>query len=210
MSAYAIEILRHRDLVGFVERAALHQHTFTLAEIDSFLVEPLEPGVMMLVGEEEEQPFDFHAAAIGEKFLETARTEIEQALYQHLGLMKTLAFRQFIKKLERGALGRRYSERPIPLPPTLDRPAVLHIRIRFFSTLKLREPFHGQRAAKQFSVVVIDEARVERQLVKPDRGRLGPVEMDLLLLMREVMSVALQFERGAAADEQGIIQQGLK
>jgi hypothetical protein len=66
MSANGIEILRHRDLIGLVELSALDQHTLTLAEIDSFLVEPLQPGMLMLIGEEEEQPLGLHAAAIDE------------------------------------------------------------------------------------------------------------------------------------------------
>ena len=70
MSANGIEIPRHRDLVGLVELAAPYQHTLTLTEIDRFLVESLEPGVMMLIGEKKEQSFHLHAAAIGEEFLE--------------------------------------------------------------------------------------------------------------------------------------------
>jgi hypothetical protein len=54
MSANGIEILRHRDLIWLVEPASLHEHAFACAEINRILVEPLEPGMLMPVGEKEE------------------------------------------------------------------------------------------------------------------------------------------------------------
>src|SRR2546425_11769488 len=52
----AIEILRHSDLIGGVELAALNQHPFALAQIDRILVDPLCPRVLMTVSEKEEEP----------------------------------------------------------------------------------------------------------------------------------------------------------
>jgi hypothetical protein len=43
---------------------SLHKHAFACAEINRILVEPLEPGMLMPVGEKEEQPLHFYTAPV--------------------------------------------------------------------------------------------------------------------------------------------------
>lgn len=54
---------------------------------------------------------------------------------------------------------------------------------------------------KQRAIIVIEETRIERELVKPLRWWFRPVEMNFLLVLRQVMGIALQFEGGASAEQ---------
>ena len=65
-----IQILRHGDQIDRVEPAAAHQHPLALAEVDGGFVEPLQPGMAVPLGEEEEQPLHLHAGAILQKLLQ--------------------------------------------------------------------------------------------------------------------------------------------
>src|SRR5215470_9306912 len=100
MSAKGIESLWHGDLIGLVELAAFHQHALALAQVDRVFVEPLEPSVLMAVGEVEEQALHLHAAAVSEEFLQAARAKVGQALHEHVGLMKALMLGQLVEKLK--------------------------------------------------------------------------------------------------------------
>src|SRR5688572_21568165 len=67
VSRNGMQILRHGDLVRGVELAVFYKHALALAEIDFFLVEPVQPGMPMTISEEEEETFDLYAFAICQK-----------------------------------------------------------------------------------------------------------------------------------------------
>src|ERR1700730_140938 len=106
MSAKGIELLGDGDKIIPIQLAALDQHALAFAEVDGFFVEPLEPSVLMAVGEIEEQALHLDAAAVGEELLQAAGAEIGEALHEHVGLMKAFALGQFVEKLEDRAFGR--------------------------------------------------------------------------------------------------------
>lgn len=54
------------------------------------LLEPLEPGMLMPVGKEEEEALDLDAGAIRQQFFEPSRTEVRGTLHQHVSLVKAL------------------------------------------------------------------------------------------------------------------------
>src|SRR5262249_31325957 len=77
-------------------------------------------------------------------------------------------------------------------------------------SLELRELGRDDLMPKQRTVIVIEEARSERELLKPLRRRLRAVEMNLLLLLRQVMGIALRFEGGASAEQQRVTEERLE
>src|ERR1041385_5430112 len=76
--------------------------------------------------------------------------------------------------------------------------------------LELRELGCDDLMPKQRAVIVVEEARGKRELVKPLRRRLRAVEMNLVLLLRQVMGIALRFEGSASAEQQRIAEQRLE
>src|SRR5258708_35875 len=129
--------------------------------------------------------------------------------------METLARRQFVEKLQNSALRCRESQRPIPLTPGLDGKAGMK-RIVADALARLQIPGKACKAARdrlaaeELPVIVKDELRIKRQLVEPAWGRLPAVEMHGCRSVREVMGIALQFERRSAAHDDWIFEQGLK
>lgn len=59
-------------------------------------------------------------------------------------------------------------------------------------------------------VIVIFKPKIQVQIVQPTGWSLRPVEMDLQLFVREVVGVAMQFERGPSADGERVIEKRLK
>jgi hypothetical protein len=59
-------------------------------------------------------------------------------------------------------------------------------------------------------IAVIFKSKVQLQIIQPARRGLRSVEMDLRLLMREVVGIAVQFERGATANGEGAVEKRLK
>jgi hypothetical protein len=57
-SLNANQILRYRDLVGWIQAPTFHEHAFAFAEVDSAFVEALRPGMLVTIGKEQEQPLD--------------------------------------------------------------------------------------------------------------------------------------------------------
>src|SRR5450759_3352008 len=74
----------------------------------------------MAFGEEVEESLDLHTATIFKQILQSPWTQIRHAFHQHVDLMKTFTFGQFIKHLEDCPLRGGKSQRPFPLPPGLD------------------------------------------------------------------------------------------
>jgi hypothetical protein len=58
--------------------------------------------------------------------------------------------------------------------------------------------------------MVIKEARPEREFVQPLPRRFRTVEVNSLLRLRKVMSMAVQFESGAPAEQQRIAEERLE
>src|SRR4051794_23519718 len=75
----------------------------------------------MSVAEEEEEAFHLDVFTIDKEFLKAARPQVRQAFKKFIGLMEAFAIRQFVKQFENSPLGRGKRERPIPLPPWLNR-----------------------------------------------------------------------------------------
>src|SRR3979490_2480853 len=73
MSANAIQIPGNGYVIGGVEDAAFDKHTLAAAQIDSFLVESLEPWMLVPIGKIEEQTLDLDARAILQEFLQARR-----------------------------------------------------------------------------------------------------------------------------------------
>ena len=61
--------------------------------------------------------------------------------------------------------------------------------------IELRKAGLDRLKPKERSVIVVEEARAERELVQPSGRRLRAVEMNFLLLLRQEVGIALQFER---------------
>ena len=64
--------------------------------------------------------------------------------------------------------------------------------------------------AKEFAVVVPDKTNVQGQLEKPAWRAVSAVQMHLFHPLRQVVRVALHFERRASADSQAIAEQTLQ
>ena len=158
----------------------------------------------MAIGEEKEQSLHLHAAAIFKQLLQPTRAQIGQPFHQHIGLMEAFVLGQFVEQLEDGALRRGKRQRPIPLAPWLHDETVIAIRWSSLSGFQSRpgEAWRDGFFPKQLSVVVVDEARAEPKVIQPSRWPFRAIEMHLFGLAREVMGIALQFERGAAADDE--------
>ncbi len=109
--------------------------------------------------------------------------------------------RQFVQQLKDGALRRGKRQRPIRLAPRLHDETVLNGVVFVRRPIEARKAWYNGFLAKQLSVVVVEKARAKRKIIQP-RGRLfRAVQMNLFSHSREVMSIALEFERGATADD---------
>jgi hypothetical protein len=64
--------------------------------------------------------------------------------------------------------------------------------------------------AEQTIALAVDEAGRQGQLAKPCGRRLTAVQVDFLLLAREVVGEALQLQRRPAADDDAEFKQGLE
>src|ERR1700683_4500782 len=99
-----IEFLRNGYLIAVVELAAFDQHSLAFAKIDGRFVQMFQPCVIVALRKEEKEPLDLDVPAIDEKFLQSARTEICQALHDFVEVMEALVRRQFIEHFKNGAL----------------------------------------------------------------------------------------------------------
>ena len=77
-------------MVGGVEDAALDEHTLAAAQIDSFLVESLEPWMLVSIGKIEEQALDLDAGAILQQLLQTSGAQITEPSEQGIDLLEGL------------------------------------------------------------------------------------------------------------------------
>lgn len=77
-------------MVGGVEDAAFDEHTLAAAQLDSFLVESLQPRVLVSIGEEEEQALHLYAGAILQELLQANWAQIAEAAVQGIDLLKGL------------------------------------------------------------------------------------------------------------------------
>lgn len=204
-------------MVSGVEDAAFDEHTLAGTQIDSFLVESLEPRLLMSIGKEEEQALDLNARAILQEVLQTNGAQIGEAAKQGIDLLKGLVIGQLIEQLEYCALWRRQSQGPIPLAP-VQRGYIGAVQARHIPRLTgIDIPFETAEACgdgvvfEEPPIVVIDKLDLERQFLHPCWRRFRTVEMNGRCRLREMVGVSLQFERGAPTDdERRIVEDGLK
>ena len=97
------------SLIGTVWEAGKREvdAAVAAAKADGRAVQPLQPGVAVAVGEEEEEPLHLHAAAVGEKLGQAPWAEVGQPFHQLVGLVEALAVWQLIEQFEVGAFERR-------------------------------------------------------------------------------------------------------
>lgn len=165
----------------------------------------------MAIGKEKEQALDLDALAVGQEFLKAAGAEIGQPFHQHVDLMKTLVVRQLVEKLQDCALRCGQCEGPIPRPPRLISDAALERiaarpRILLDVDLQTAEAVGDRFVLEETQSVVVNELHAEIELAQPGWKRFLAVQMDRLGLLREVMGKALELERGAPADHDGVIE----
>ena len=165
------------------------------------------------VGEIEEQAFDLHAHAILEQTLETSCAEGGEGAHQLVRLVEALMIRQFVQKFEDGALGRRLAQGPLPVAQG----GVHHcgagpVRQEAGLAGVLAEPGDLEVSGVPEEPLgrVIFELYVQRQVGEPGRRGLVAIEMNFLAGGRKVVGIALQLERGAASDHNGIVEEGLE
>jgi hypothetical protein len=72
------------------------------------------------------------------------------------------------------------------------------------------ETARDRYAAKERAVVMVDEANIKRQLAQPVRRGFRSVQMHLFCRVMQEVRIALQFEGGAPADNEGIFEDRLK
>src|ERR1700737_4200841 len=132
--------------------------------------------MLVAVCKVEKKTFDLHVATIGEKLLQSARTQVGQAFHQFIDLVKTLAVRQFIQQFEDCAFRRGKRQRASPLAPRLNGEVAVNGIGTLALVLPLGElsaqaarPARDGRAAEELAIVVIDETNTRRQFVKPVR-----------------------------------------
>ena len=87
-------------MIGGVEDAAFDKHTLAAAKLDSFLVEALEPRVLVSIGKIEEQALDLDASAILQQFLQASRAEIAEPAEQGIDLFEGLMVGYLVEQLE--------------------------------------------------------------------------------------------------------------
>src|SRR5690606_9606581 len=110
--------------------------------------------------------------------------------------MKALVRGQFVEQFEDGSLLARITDRKA------------HARGADHDWAWL-----GRRlgiAGEQPQAVVPAEGHVERQVVQPGWRTLRPIEMNLALRCRKIMSIALLLERGSSAYRERKVQHGLE
>jgi hypothetical protein len=157
----------------------------------------------MAVGEEEKEALDFDAATAFEKRLEASRAQTGETFEDFVDLMKGFAVGQFVEEFEDGALGRGDGELPVPLTPE-------------FGGEVGREGGVGGGAdavramTEQALAVVVNETDAGGERVKPVGRALGSVEVDFFAAAGEVMSEAAEVQRGTAADDELVAEEGLE
>ena len=100
------QIGRDRDGVARMQAAAFNKRARTRSEIEIVRVQIFSPGVIVLVGVDEEQPFDFHAAAFLEQGFEKPRAKIGETFEYCIDIVKAFMDRQFIQHFEDRPFGR--------------------------------------------------------------------------------------------------------
>jgi len=130
--------------------------------------------------------------------------------------MKALAPGQFVQQFQIGALGARKREGPVPLSPGNGCQITAPKGFETAMVSAFRAP--GEVAGiwcprfipEKPDAVAMDEALRQVEAVEPGRGFVGTLKTDGSDIARKIVRKALQFERGAPADDKGPGKQGLK
>ena len=89
-----------------MQAAAFNERARARPEIKVIRVQMFSPGVVVLVCVDEEQPFDFHAAAFLEQVGEKPRSQIGEAFEYRIDIVKAFMRRQFVQHFEDRPFGR--------------------------------------------------------------------------------------------------------
>lgn len=141
-----------------MELAALDDGARSAAQVDRVAIDMLEPGVIVALGEQKEEPLRLHAPALVEKLAHSARAQAVQPLEQHVEGVEAFPAGQLVQCFEDRAFGRGGGQRPAP-----GRAAACAERLEI-------DGVHAKGRVREQPPAAHDDGRVEIEPGQPGRG----------------------------------------